>query len=37
MLEGRPAHGRATRIARRLRMNRRTVDRILAALLSVAK
>jgi hypothetical protein len=37
LLEGRPPHGRASRIARKLRLNRRTVDRILATLMSVAK
>jgi hypothetical protein len=37
ILAGRPAHGRASRISRKLRMNRRTTDRILAALTSVSK
>jgi hypothetical protein len=37
ILSGKPVHGRASRIARKLRMNRRTTDRILAALMSVTK
>jgi hypothetical protein len=37
IIEGRAVYGRASRLARKLRMNRRTVARILATLLSVSK
>jgi hypothetical protein len=37
MIDGSPVYGRASRIARKTGIKRRTVDRILATLMSVAK